>query len=129
MYVIQHCFICRPSDSTVSEDARIKPRTVLNLTVDLLYSGDVGGDGGARPPAHQDQRPVTVRVLNLSNLQHKIRILSQESAVISDKVTVIKEDRYYRSPFVCLISRTFTNKIGILSRESPVISAVLWMQI
>jgi hypothetical protein len=28
MYVIQHCFICRPSDSAVSEDARIEPRTV-----------------------------------------------------------------------------------------------------
>ncbi len=30
MCVIQHCFICRPSDSTVSEDARIEPRTVAN---------------------------------------------------------------------------------------------------
>jgi hypothetical protein len=28
MYCIQHCFICRPSDSTVSEDAGIEPRTV-----------------------------------------------------------------------------------------------------
>jgi hypothetical protein len=28
MYCIQHCFICCPSDSTVSEDARIEPRTV-----------------------------------------------------------------------------------------------------
>jgi hypothetical protein len=28
MYVIQHCFFCRPSDSTVSEDAGIEPRTV-----------------------------------------------------------------------------------------------------
>jgi hypothetical protein len=27
-YNIQHCFICRPSDSTVPTDARIKPRTV-----------------------------------------------------------------------------------------------------
>jgi hypothetical protein len=27
LYFIQHCFICRPSDSTVSEDAGIKPRT------------------------------------------------------------------------------------------------------
>ncbi len=27
-YFIQHCFICRPSDSTVSEDAEIGPRTV-----------------------------------------------------------------------------------------------------
>jgi hypothetical protein len=25
MYVIQHCYICRPSDSTVSEDAGMAP--------------------------------------------------------------------------------------------------------
>jgi hypothetical protein len=31
MYYFQHCFICRPSDSTVSEDARIEPRTVTTL--------------------------------------------------------------------------------------------------
>jgi hypothetical protein len=73
MYVIPHGFICRPSDSTMSEDAGIEPRTVRNLTVDLLYPGDVCGDSGARPPAHQDQRPVPVRVLNLSNLHHKNR--------------------------------------------------------
>jgi hypothetical protein len=28
MYVFQHCFICRPSDFTVSKDAGIEPRTV-----------------------------------------------------------------------------------------------------
>jgi len=33
MYVIQHCFIRRPSDSTVSEDAGIEPRTVATLTL------------------------------------------------------------------------------------------------
>jgi hypothetical protein len=33
MYVIQHCFICRPSDSTVSEDAGIEPRTVTTLAL------------------------------------------------------------------------------------------------
>jgi hypothetical protein len=34
-YYIQHCFICRPSDSTVSTDAGIEPRTVATgaLTV------------------------------------------------------------------------------------------------
>jgi hypothetical protein len=26
-YFIQYCFICRPSESTVSEDAGIEPRT------------------------------------------------------------------------------------------------------
>ncbi len=33
MYIIQHCFICRPSESTVSEDAGIEPWTVANLTL------------------------------------------------------------------------------------------------
>ncbi len=33
MYVIQHCFICRPSDSTVSEEAGIEPRTVATLAL------------------------------------------------------------------------------------------------
>jgi hypothetical protein len=31
MYVIQHCFMCRPSDSTVSDDAGIEPRSVATL--------------------------------------------------------------------------------------------------
>ncbi len=30
-YVIQHCFICRPPDSTVSEDAEIEPSIVATL--------------------------------------------------------------------------------------------------
>ncbi len=34
MYFTQSCFICRPSDSTVSEDARIVPRTVATLAID-----------------------------------------------------------------------------------------------
>jgi len=33
MYCIQQCFICRPSDSTVSEDAVIEPRTVATLAL------------------------------------------------------------------------------------------------
>ncbi len=31
--VTQHCFICRPSDSTVSEEAGIEPRTVATLAL------------------------------------------------------------------------------------------------
>ncbi len=50
MYVIQHCFICRPSDSTVSDDAGIKPRTiatsinvpdVLTTWLDLIHELDL----------------------------------------------------------------------------------------
>jgi hypothetical protein len=33
MYVIQHCFICRPSDSTVWEDAGIEPRTFATFAL------------------------------------------------------------------------------------------------
>jgi hypothetical protein len=33
MYVIKHCFIYRPSDSNVSEDTRIEPRTVATLAL------------------------------------------------------------------------------------------------
>jgi hypothetical protein len=38
MYVIQHCFICRPSDFTVSEDAGIEPRTVMSLALTARHS-------------------------------------------------------------------------------------------
>jgi hypothetical protein len=38
MYDIQHCFICRPSDSTVSEDAGIEPRTVATTAFTVRRS-------------------------------------------------------------------------------------------
>ncbi len=38
MYDIQHCFICRPSDSTVSEDAGIEPRTVASTALAVSRS-------------------------------------------------------------------------------------------
>jgi hypothetical protein len=38
MYVIQLCFICPPSDSTVSEDAGIEPRTVATLALTVRRS-------------------------------------------------------------------------------------------
>ncbi len=37
-YLIQHCFICRPPDSAVSEDARIEPRTVAILALAVRRS-------------------------------------------------------------------------------------------
>jgi hypothetical protein len=33
MYVLQNCFICRPADSIVSEDAGIVPRTFATLAL------------------------------------------------------------------------------------------------
>ena len=39
MYFIQHCFICRPSDSIVSKDAGIEPRTVATSALVVRRSG------------------------------------------------------------------------------------------
>ncbi len=36
MYFIQHCFIYRPSDSTMAEDAEIEPKTVSTLTFTVI---------------------------------------------------------------------------------------------
>ncbi len=38
MYCNQHCFICRPSDSTVSEDAGIEPRPVATSALAVSRS-------------------------------------------------------------------------------------------
>jgi hypothetical protein len=38
MYDIQQCFICRPSDSTVSEDAEIEARTVATTALTVRRS-------------------------------------------------------------------------------------------
>ncbi len=38
MYFIQHCFISRPSDSFVSEDAGIEPRTVATVALAVRRS-------------------------------------------------------------------------------------------
>jgi hypothetical protein len=38
MHDIQHCFICRPSDSTVTEDAGIEPRVVANTVLAVRRS-------------------------------------------------------------------------------------------
>ncbi len=38
MYCIQHCFTCRPSDSHVSEDAEIEPKTVATLALTVRRS-------------------------------------------------------------------------------------------
>ncbi len=38
MYCIQHCLICRPSDTAVSEDAEIEPRTVTTSALAVRRS-------------------------------------------------------------------------------------------
>ncbi len=43
MYDFQHCFICRPSDSTVLEDAGIEPRTDATMALDVIRSNHSAG--------------------------------------------------------------------------------------
>ncbi len=38
MYLIQHCFICRPSDSSVSENAGMEPRSIVTLPLAVKRS-------------------------------------------------------------------------------------------
>jgi hypothetical protein len=38
MYDIQHCFVCRPSDFIVSEDAGIEPRAVATAAMTVRRS-------------------------------------------------------------------------------------------
>jgi hypothetical protein len=38
MYFIQHCFMCRPTGSTVSEDAWIELWTVLKFVMAVIYA-------------------------------------------------------------------------------------------
>jgi hypothetical protein len=45
--LIQHCVICRPSDSTVTEDAGIENRTVATFALAVRPSKDL-----ARPHPH-----------------------------------------------------------------------------
>ncbi len=45
MYCIHYCFICRPSDSTVSEDAGIEPRTVVTTALTVRSSNHSAHSG------------------------------------------------------------------------------------
>jgi hypothetical protein len=52
MYFIQHCLICRPSDSTVSEDAGIEFRTVATMALAVRCSNH-----SARSHPHSARSP------------------------------------------------------------------------
>jgi hypothetical protein len=44
IYDIQHCFICRPSDTTVSEDAGTEARTVATAALAVRRSNHTAID-------------------------------------------------------------------------------------
>jgi hypothetical protein len=68
MYDIKLCFICRPSDSTVSEDAGIEPGTVATTALAVRRSNH-----SARSHRHV---PIVVYLL-----MHTLLLLSAKSYV------------------------------------------------
>jgi hypothetical protein len=77
MYDIQHCFICRPSDSTVSEDAGIEPRTVATTALTVKCSNH-----SARSHPHLDRsHPPSARSRPLiSKISYPDRICTNKSS-------------------------------------------------
>jgi hypothetical protein len=73
MYCIQHCFICRPSDSTVSEDAGIEPRTVAISALAVRRSNHYRLDLiHIRFPIIYSPLNITVRSLKYINFKIKL---------------------------------------------------------
>ncbi len=62
MYRIQHCFKCRPSDSTVPEDAGIDPRTVATSALAVRRSNH-----SARSYPRLEQISSTTRLAQISS--------------------------------------------------------------
>jgi hypothetical protein len=50
MYAIQHCYICRPSDFTVSEDAGIEPGTIATSALTARRSNHSARSNPQRSP-------------------------------------------------------------------------------
>ena len=62
-YVIQHCFICRPSHSTVVEDAGIEPRIVATCRIPIRHFFS------------QSRRLLTKNVKSAETVKEKFRCL------------------------------------------------------
>ena len=75
MYNIQHCFISRPSDSTVSEDAGIEHRIVASTALTIRRSNH-----SAKSHPHSAQSPPLVQSAAYLHFCGFVRLLLYESA-------------------------------------------------
>ncbi len=80
-YNIQHCFICRPSDSTVPTDAGIEPRTVATGALAVRRSNHQAGSHPHQAGSHPHFRLPPHAITNFYQKQNsqkwkKIKILS-----------------------------------------------------
>jgi hypothetical protein len=78
MYIIQRYFICRPSDSAVSEDARIEPKIVTSLALTSRRSNH-----SARSHTHSARsHPLSARSHPLSARSHPLSARSHPLEVV-----------------------------------------------
>jgi hypothetical protein len=71
MYFILHCFICRPSDSTVSEDAGIEPRTVATSALAVRRSSHSATSHPLSATSHSHSATSHPRILLTSQRRKK----------------------------------------------------------
>ncbi len=81
MYDIQHCFICRPSDSPVSEDAGIEPRTVATTALAVRRTITTRLD-------------LIISILEWSTLSIIFLTVEQRVCKIMNKHTILLSSRY-----------------------------------
>jgi hypothetical protein len=70
MYVILHFFICRPSDSTVSEDVGFEPKTVATLALTARRS-ELPGLSGSGNMYFQRKLHVQKKKKSIATVQDK----------------------------------------------------------
>jgi hypothetical protein len=75
MYCIQHCFTCRPSDSAVSKDAVIEPRTVATSALAVRRSNH---SARSHPPEY-------LKAYLRRSVIQTVRILQHEKKIRSPK--------------------------------------------
>ncbi len=80
MYFIQLCFICRPEDSSVLEDAGIEPRTIETLVLEVRRSNHLARS------YPQGQISSTTRL----DLIHKARYHPQLGQISSPRLDIIR---------------------------------------
>ncbi len=115
MYVIQHCFICRPSDSTVSEDVGIKSR------IDALEARSSNHSARSHPHSTRS-RPHSARSHPLNTVQCTICMWKREQPyftvhnfkIVGESVFNIKSERLNLSQCLKLAADDPTTSIKAL---------------
>ncbi len=121
MYYIQHCFICRPSGSTVSEDAGIEPRTVATMALAVRRSNHL-----AR--SHTPETFTTYILCNLVNASQECYDIRFLKADYTLKICNVKMKNFYlqSKPVNLLDARTRIEVCGVEISFSILVNIELW---